>query len=237
MGWSARPTLPAVRPGDGLRLRSRQQINRAAQNRGTALSIDLRIKPWHSYVLTSDRDMDAGSGGMLSRENFKDALQEFIKKDKLTINDVASAIYCPRSSVERILMGVSFPSDAMMKQGGLMIYLGIEDYSKLSDAQKEDLAEKIGAIGGGAIGFGAIGAAVGAMGVVGGVGAAGIAAGLGAMGGLVGGGMAAGIAVAAAIPVAIGAAGFGAVKATKHLIKESYLGSKDFDSKWEVKVL
>lgn len=179
--------------------------------------------------------MDGAKGDGLSREYFKDALEEFIKKEKLCINDVASAIYCPRSSVERILMGVSLPSDAMMKQGGLMIYLGIEDYSKLSDAQKEDLAEQIGAIGGGVIGFGAIGAAVGAMGVVGGVGAAGIAAGLGAMGGIVGGGMAAGIAVAAGIPVALGAAGFGAAKVTKHFIKESYLGSNDFDPKWEVK--
>ena len=114
-----------------------------------------------------------------------------------------------------------------------MIYLGFDRYSKLSEAEKKDFSERVGGAVGGAIGFGAIGAAVGAMGIQAGLGAAGIAAGLGAMGGIVGGGMAAGIAVAAAIPVAAGAAGFGAMKAAKHFIKESYLGSKDFDPKWE----
>ena len=62
----------------------------------------------------------------------------------------------------------------------------------------------------------------------------GISSGLPALGGIVGGGMLAGVSVAAAIPLAAGALGYGVIKGVKYLVSEVYLNSTDIDGRWEI---
>lgn len=170
----------------------------------------------------------------LNRENFRALLAAFIKDSGLTIKKVAKVLKCPAVSLERLLAGNTFPTDEMLRQGAILIELGYERYAKLSDAEREKISDALGAIGGGTLGVGSVTAAVGAMGSVAGLSAAGISSGLAAMGAIVGGGMAAGVAVAAAIPIAVGAAGWGVIKGIKYVINEAILSSTDIDQKWEL---
>jgi len=54
------------------------------------------------------------------------------------------------------------------------------------------------------------------------------------LGAIVGGGMIVGISVAAAIPIAAGAIGYGIIKGIKYLIGEKILNSDDIDERWEI---
>jgi len=126
----------------------------------------------------------------ISKENFKNFLAPFMEENKLSVSKVAKAIGCPESSIGRILMDITIPSNEMLKQGVVLIEIGFERYKKLTKAEKEKISEAIGTIGGGVLGFGSITAAVSASGAVVGLSAAGIASGLAAIGGIVGGGMA-----------------------------------------------
>ena len=169
-----------------------------------------------------------------NRVNFREILAAFIESNNLNIRKVASTLKCPISTLERIIAGNTFPSDEMLRQGGIMIELGYERYSKLSDAEREKISDALGVIGGGTLGFGSVTAAVGAMGSVAGLSAAGISSGLAAMGAIVGGGMAAGVAVVAAIPIAVAGMGWGIIQGVKYFVNEAQLASKDIDEKWEL---
>ena len=91
-----------------------------------------------------------------------------------SVRQVAEAIGCSDATLTRIIAGTTLPSDELMKQGGAMLELGFERYSNLSVSERETLSERIGAAGGGALGFGAITAAIGALGIPG-LSAAGVA--------------------------------------------------------------
>lgn len=170
----------------------------------------------------------------ITQDNLKSFLLTFIKNNSLSEIDVAKAIGCSKYSLNRILTGTTFPSNEMLKQCGIFIAIGFTKYKKLSSAEKEKISEGIGTIGGGILGFGAISTAVSASGAVVGLSAVGITSGLAAIGTVVGGGMIAGVAVVAAIPLAIGAVGFGLIKGIKSVIGKSKLNAKDFDEYWEV---
>lgn len=111
--------------------------------------------------------------------------------------------------------------------------LGFSRYSKLTEAEREKLSDTLGAVGGGAIGFGCVIAAVEGMGVAG-LSAAGLTSGLSAMGALVGGGMTAGVAVAAAVPMAAMGIGYGIIRAVKYFISEAQLNADVLAPKWEM---
>jgi|LSQX01.1.fsa_nt_gb hypothetical protein len=169
----------------------------------------------------------------ITRENCGTILNAFIGSEGLTVRKVAKAIGCPEGSIYRIALDHTLPSDEMLKQIGIMLTIGFKHYAELSKAQKEKISEAIGAVGGGAIGFAGIGAAI--MGLGGGAaGGAAIAAGLAALGKIIGGGMLAGVGVAAAIPIAVGAAGYGVVKGVKHVIGNHKLGAEGIDLYWEM---
>lgn len=167
----------------------------------------------------------------ITRKNLRLLLAAFIEKNELTTRRVARAIGCSEPTVKRLLSGRTLPSDEMMKQVGLMVELGFKQYAALTVTQKEQLSQKIGAVGGGVVGFGVVYAAVGSLGLPG-MSAAGITSGLAALG--VGGGMIAGVLVAAAIPLTAGALVYGAIKGGKYLFFERRLDAADFDSTWEV---
>lgn len=103
----------------------------------------------------------------ITRESLWVLLAAFIEKYDLTTRRVAKSIGCSDATITRLLFGQTLPSDEMMKQVLLMIELGFDKYSGLTEAQKEQLSQKIGAVGGGVLGFSGITAAVGALGVPG----------------------------------------------------------------------
>lgn len=115
-----------------------------------------------------------------------------------------------------------------------MIGIGFDKYQKLTDSEKENISEKLGVVGGGTLGFASIAATISSLGSVAGLSAAGISSGLAALGAIVGGGMLAGVSVAAAIPLAAGAIGYGIIKGVKHLFGERYLNTEEIDQKWEI---
>ncbi len=168
-----------------------------------------------------------------SDENFHLLLQKFLKENSLTVDEVSKAIDCPRSSIDRILLEQTKPSDRMMKQAGIMFALGFKDYKSLSSKKKEKISESIGSIGGGVLGFGAISSAISASGIAGLAGGAAITSGLAGLGTLIGGGMAAGVAVAAAIPLAGVGVGYGVVKGVKYFVGNKKRSKTGLDPIWE----
>jgi hypothetical protein len=168
------------------------------------------------------------------RGTFRLLLAAFIEEGDLTVRGVAKAIGCSEATLARILAGKTLPSDALMREGGVLFELGIERYSKLTASERSAIMEGLGAAGGGTIGFAVIGTAVESAGVVVGASAAGISSGLAYLGGIVGGGMLAGVGVAAAIPLACGAAGFALIKGVRYLFSEAQLRSQELDARWEL---
>ncbi len=170
------------------------------------------------------------------RENCGSLLAKFIKENDLDVRRVAKAIGCSEATLNRILTTQSLPSDEMMKQVGIIMELGFNSYSKLSNAQKEHITEAIGTVSGGVLGFTSISAAIGTLGTVSGLSAAGITSGLSTLGIIVGGGMVGGVIVAAAIPIVAGATGYGIIKGVKYLANEWQLNVTEFDERWEISI-
>jgi hypothetical protein len=179
-----------------------------------------------------------------NRANFASVFGAYLDQYQLPIRSVAAAIGCSEPTMNRLLgrevhpllNKPSLPTDEMLRQAGVMMTIGYIPYSRLSKAEKARVSETIGTVVGGSVGFATIGTAVAGFGSVAGVSAAGISSGLAAMGGIIGGGMLAGVAVAAAIPVAVGTAGLGVGKGIKHVRKQISLNSSNFDPKWEMVV-
>src|SRR5438046_2126594 len=96
----------------------------------------------------------------LTRQNFAPMLKAFLNKSAITPRRTAKAIGCSEATFTRLLVRTTFPSDEMLRQGGAMIEIGFRRYSKLSKAEKEKISAAMGTVGGGAIGFGSITAAV-----------------------------------------------------------------------------
>jgi len=110
----------------------------------------------------------------ISRDNLRILLAGFIEKNDLNVRKIAKVVGASEKTIDRILARKTLPSDEMIKQVGALIGIGYKRYSKLSKAEKEKISEKIGAIGGGTLGFGSISSIIGALGV-GGLSASGIA--------------------------------------------------------------
>ena len=166
----------------------------------------------------------------INAENCRVLLAAYMEKDEISVSKISKSIGCSTPTVNRILAGETLPTIDFIKQVGILVELGYEKYKKLSDADKEQISEAIGAVGGGILGFGAITAAVSASGSVAGLSAAGIASGLAAIGA---GGMLGGILTLAAVPIAAGALGYGIIKGIKYLVSEDELSSESIDEKWE----
>jgi len=156
-----------------------------------------------------------------------------MEKQKIDAPTIARLVGCSFPTLGRILAGKTRPTDEFIKQVGILLAIGLKKYQKLTKSEKEKISEKMGAVGGGVLGFGSISAAVSASGAVAGLSAAGITSGLAAIGAIVGGGMAAGVAVAAAIPLAVGAAGYAVIKGVKYFFSESELKNEKINPRWE----
>ncbi|MFK7950699.1 MAG: hypothetical protein AB8G11_24145 [Saprospiraceae bacterium] len=170
----------------------------------------------------------------INSENLRNFLAVFIEKENLSLKQVAKSIGCSITTLERILINETLPTNELIKQVGILIAIGYDEYIKLSRNQKETISEKIGAIGAGSVGFASIATAVSASGVTIGLSAAGISAGLAAIGSIVGGGMIAGVTVVAAIPILAGAIGYGLIKGIKSVFRNKKTHETDIDSNWEI---
>ena len=95
-----------------------------------------------------------------NRDNFASMLNAFLKENNLSQRRIAQTIGCAGPTLRRLLSRETLPSDEMLKQSGILIDIGFTRYSKLSKAEKEKISEAIGTVGGGAVGFGSITAAV-----------------------------------------------------------------------------
>ena len=135
--------------------------------------------------------------------------------------------------MRRLLVGKTKPSGEMLKQSAVMVEIGFDRYRKLTQAEKEKISEAIGTIGGGTLGFAAVTAAVSTLGISG-LSAVGITSGLAALGGIISGGMMAGLTVAAAIPIAAGALGYGIIRAVKGVLEKSRLDEEKYNPFWEL---
>lgn len=171
-----------------------------------------------------------------NRKNFWILFAQFLTDNGVVARRAAEAIGCSEATVVRILSAQTLPSDKMMKQGAIMLQIGFKPYSKLSKAQKHKIAEAIGTVGGGVVGFGSVGVAISSLGAVSGLSAAGITSGLAAMGSVAGGGMVIGVTVASAIPVTIGAVGYGIVSASRRFFTNRRLSAMEIDEEWETPI-
>ncbi|MEM6838537.1 MAG: hypothetical protein AAF609_16985 [Cyanobacteria bacterium P01_C01_bin.120] len=172
----------------------------------------------------------------LNRENFASVFRRFLEQQtaKDPFRLVAISLNCSIAVLNRLINQETFPSDEMLKQTACMIAIGLERYTKLSEAERRKLSDHIGPLCGGAVGFASISTAVSSLGVISGLSAAGITSGLAGLGSLAGGGMMLGVTVAAAIPVATAAAGFGVFRGLKQYRRMRRLKANEIDTRWEL---
>lgn len=168
----------------------------------------------------------------LTRENFCEYLATWMAENKITISKVAKAMNCSIPSLNRLLKKNSYPTDETLRQTGIMIAVGFIKYSKMSNAEKETISEKIGSLSGAGLGFASVTAVVGTLGTAG-LSAAGIMSGLATAGSLIGGGAVAGVAVVAIVPFVAAGLGYGLVKGIKWVVYNYNSKIEKIDSRWE----
>lgn len=145
--------------------------------------------------------------------------------------DLAQAIGCSESTISRLETKKTLPTTDFTNRLKALVVIGYHKFSKMSEAEKNDIEETLGVTGGVTTGVGGSIAAVSAAGSVSGLSAAGITSGLAALGG---GSMLAGIGVVAAIPAAVGLAGYGLVKGIKAICDANNLSCKEVDGRFEI---
>ena len=143
----------------------------------------------------------------ITAENCGEKLQLVREVSGMSRRELAKTLGVAESTIYRLERGKTLPTSKFMLNLAALSVIGHAKYSKMSQKERETISETIGAAGGVAAGVGASIGAISAAGAVGGLSAAGITSGLAA----IGGSMVTGVAVVAAIPVAVGAAGFGLV--------------------------
>lgn len=173
----------------------------------------------------------------LSQENYALEVTTFLKVHQLTlrIRQVAESLECSLPTFNRLISGMSKPTEKAIKETEKMMKLteisNFEDYSKIPASERQKVVEKINSDGPTAAGGAAATMAV--VSVAGGVSAAAISSTLATIGSAIGGGMLSGIAVLAAVPLAIGTAAVGVDHLVNHVSHERRLNSTEIDSDWE----
>ncbi len=167
----------------------------------------------------------------LTKENFAEEFQQYIKEEGLRLAKVAKAIGCSITTLKRLLPErQTLPTEEMLKQARLMRKLGFETYCKLIESKKDNFAEVLGAISGGTLGL----ASVAAM-----LNSAESSAVLDEhkpnnikkLGKITGG---SGIGLAFGLPMAGLALGYSLIKGLRVYIDAQALNNTNFDPKWEI---
>jgi DNA-binding XRE family transcriptional regulator len=166
----------------------------------------------------------------ITPENCGEKLKLVREVSGLSRRDLAAGIGVAESTIYRLEKKRTSPrADFMLRLSGL-VAIGYAKYSKMSDAEKEQVSQYIDAAGGFAVGVGGAIGAISASGAIAGFSAAGITSGLAALGGS----MLGGLAVVATIPVAAGAAGYSLVKGIKAICTANRLRCREVDDHWEI---
>lgn len=153
----------------------------------------------------------------------------------LSRKELAASLGCSESTLMRIETRKSEATSEFMNRLRALTIIGYHKFKTLTDAEKATVNETLtiasGVAGGVATGIGGSIAAVSASGSVAGLSAAGITSGLAAIGG---GSLLGGVGVVAAIPAAVGLAGYGLVKGIQSICEANSLGVEEIDGKYEI---
>lgn len=146
--------------------------------------------------------------------------------------ELAKMIGVAESTVRRIELGESMPTDDFMQRLRALCVIGVEKFRDMQRGSEKKGAERLGAGGSAMAGLAGSLATISAAGSIPGLSAAGITSGLATIGG---GAMLTGLGVIAAIPVAAGLAGYGLVKGIKSVIQANDLDSEEVNGRWELR--
>ena len=149
----------------------------------------------------------------------------------LSRKELAASLGCSESTLMRIETRKSEATSEFMNRLRALTIIGYHKFKTLTDAEKATVNETLSVAGGVATGIGGSIAAVSASGSVAGLSAAGITSGLAAIGG---GSLLGGVGVVAAIPAAVGLAGYGLVKGIQSICEANSLGVEEIDGKYEI---
>lgn len=181
-------------------------------------------------------------------EEQKDAMEEVVTPSNcgaklklvrevsgLSRKELAASLGCSESTLMRIETRKSEATSEFMNRLRALTIIGYHKFKTLTDAEKATMNETLsvasGVAGGVATGIGGSIAAVSASGSVAGLSAAGITSGLAAIGG---GSLLGGVGVVAAIPAAVGLAGYGLVKGIQSICEANSLEVEEIDGKYEI---
>jgi DNA-binding XRE family transcriptional regulator len=167
----------------------------------------------------------------ITLENCGEKLRLIREVSGMSRRELAEVLGCSESTVFRIEAKKTFATNDFIDRLRGLSTVGYYKFSKMTEAEKGVIGEAIGTAGGAATGVGASIAAVSAAGSVGGLSAAGITSGLAAIGG---GTMLGGIATIAAIPIAVGLAGWGLVKGIKAICAANNLSCEEVNDYFEI---
>jgi DNA-binding XRE family transcriptional regulator len=167
----------------------------------------------------------------ITAENCGKKLKLVREVSGLSRKELADIIGCSETTVFRLETEKSKPTEEFIYRLRALTVIGYHKFKALSDAEKATLGETLGAAGGVATGVAGSIAAVSAAGSVAGLSAAGITSGLAAIGG---GSLLGGIGVVAAMPVAVGLAGYGLVKGIQAICFANDLACKEVDGRYEI---
>ena len=162
----------------------------------------------------------------VDRESVGPMLKKVRVEAGVSRRDIAQKLGCSISTIARLETGKTMATDEMINRLKALTLLG--EHHRAA----EGVGEALGATGGVVAGIGGATTAVSAAGIPG-LSAAGMTSGLAALGL---GSMATGIGVVAAIPVALGLAGYGVVKGLKTLVEANNLECKEVDDLLEIRV-
>lgn len=149
----------------------------------------------------------------------------------LSRKELAGILGCSETTVFRLETSKTRATTDFINRLRALVVIGHHRFQQLTDSEKATLGETLGAMGGVATGIGGSIAAVSAAGSVTGLSAAGITSGLAAIGG---GSLLGGIGVIAAVPVAVGLAGYGLVKGIRAICEANDLQCHEVDGRYEI---
>lgn len=167
----------------------------------------------------------------ITPENCGEKLRLVREVSSLSQRDCAKVLGTSESTIFRLETGKTLPTPDFMNRLRALVVIGHHKFSKISDADKQTISETIASVGGVAAGIGGAIGAVSRAGSLAGLSASGITSGLAAIGG---GSMFGGIAAIAAIPVAVGLAGYGLVKGIKAICDANNLSCEEIDGRYEI---
>lgn len=167
----------------------------------------------------------------ITKENCGDKLRLVRDVSGLSRRELAKVLGSSEATIYRLEKQKTLPTTEFMNRLAGLVVIGHAKYSQMTETDKDRLGEAIGTAGGFATGIGGAIGAVSVSGTVSGLSAAGITSGLAAIGG---GTMLGGIALIAALPIAVGAAGYGLVKGIKAICEANNLSCKEVNKQYEI---